>query len=183
MRKDRIYRGGGFGVGSQGMTEALDDLKSYFETAIVTKEQGEDKHWDLFRGNIYVDCLLVPDEQPITCRLTTVAGGPGRGVWMVPAVGTEVAVAFPKGSMENGGIIIAVLGSAQVPDGIEENEIVIVAPKVYIYNSDKAMAQPIPTLAEFKAHGHQTGTGPSAPTTDPIVGVGVITGTTVARLE
>lgn len=182
IRKNRIRRGGARGISTQEMSEAVDDLKQHFETGIVRAEQG-DTHFEIEDGSVWVDCVLVPTEAAVTCRLACAAGAPGRGIWMVPAEGTEVCIAFPGGSMENGGIIIAVLSTANIPEGVDENQIVIVAPKVLVYNTDSADAEPLPTLAEFKGHTHPTGTGPSAPTTDPIPGVGLITGTLVLESE
>ena len=117
----------------QGIADAVDPLKQYFETGIVKGEDG-DAHFEIEGGHVWVDCLIMPTESPVTCRLTTVAGAPGNGVWMVPPEGTEVCIAFPGGSMENGGIIVGIIGSA--PAGTGENQIVIVADKVIIGNPD-----------------------------------------------
>ncbi len=183
MRRDRIMRDGGRGANLQGGGDALGtDLRQHFEIGVVTAEQG-DSHFTIEDGDIWVDVSLVPTGQPVTCRMSSIAGGPGRGVWMVPANGSEVCVAFPNGTIEGGGIIIANLSTANLPEGVAEDQIVIVAPKVLVYNSDSADADPLPTLAEFRGHTHQTGMGPSTPTTDPIPGVGLITGTLVLESE
>lgn len=182
IRKNRIRRGGARGISTQEMSEAVDDLSEHFAIGVVRAEKG-DSHFTIEDGNVWVDCVTMPHEAPVTCRLGCVAGSPGRGVWSVPAEGTEVAIAFPGGSRENGGIITCILSTANLPEGVAEDQIVIVAPKVLVYNTDSADAEPLPTLAEFKLHTHPTGTGPSAPTTDPIPGVGPITGTLVLETE
>ena len=182
MRKNRIMRSGARGMNLQGAADALDDLREHFAIGIVRAEQG-DSHFSIEDGNVWVDCVTVPDESPVTCRLGCVAGAPGRGVWSVLAEGTEVAIAFPGGSRENGGIITCILSTANLPEGVAEDQIVIVSPKVLVYNTDSGQAEPLPTMAEFRAHTHPTGMGPSAQTIDPIPGVGIITGTLVLESE
>ena len=117
----------------QGMADAIDPLKQHFEIGVV-RADGGDSHFEIEGGHVWVDCVIMPTEAPITCRLTTVAGAPGNGVWMVPPEGTEVCIALPGGSVENGGIIVGILGTA--PSGTGENQIVIVADKVILGNPD-----------------------------------------------
>jgi len=182
MKKDRILRGGARGMNLQGAADALDDMKRHFETGVVRAEQG-DSHFSIEDGSVWVDCVIMPDESPVTCRLSCVAGAPGRGIWMVPAEKTEVCIAFPGGTSENGGVIVGILSTADVPEGVAEDQIVIVAPKVLVYNTDSADAEPLPTLAEFRGHTHPAAMGPTSATLDPIPGVGPITGTLVLESE
>ncbi len=166
----------------QAIGEATDDLKQHIEIGVVTADVGE-SHFEIRDNDIWVEVRLKPTDQPVTCRMSSIAGGPGRGVWMVPPVGAEVVVAFPNGKIDAGGIIIANLSSANLPEGVAEDTIVIVAPNVLVYDTVSGNAKELPTMAEFKAHTHSTGTGPSGPTIDPIPVVGPITGTTVFKAE
>lgn len=182
MRKNRIDRHGGRGMNMQAIAEATDDLKQHIEIGVVAADVGE-SHFAIEDDDIWVEVRLKPTDQPVTCRMSSIAGGPGRGVWMVPSVGSEVAVAFPNGKIDAGGIIIANLSSANLPEGVAEDTIVIVAPNVLVYDTASGDAKALPTMAEFKAHTHPTGTGPSGATIDPIPVVGLITGTTVFKAE
>ncbi len=182
IKKNRMNKFGARGMNMQAVAEATDDLKQHIEIGIIKGDIGE-SHFAVEDGDVWVEVRLVPTEQPVTCRMSTVAGAPGMGVWMVPAEGTEVVVAFPNGKIDAGGIVIAVLSSANVPSGVAENQIVIAAPSVLVYDTTLGNAKELPTMAEFRAHTHSTGTGPSGPTIDPIPSVGVITGTTVFKAE
>lgn len=184
MRKDRIIRSGAAGLNVRGQQDALDDLRLHIEIGVVKADTG-DSHFEIADGDVWVDCIIMPTEQPITCRLSTIAGGPGHGVWMVPPNGAEVVIACPSGQIEGGGIIIAVLPGGTLPAGVVESKIVIVAPEVLVYDTNEGDAKALPTMEEFKNHTHTSaGSGsPSSTPIDPIIGVGNITGTTVLKAE
>jgi len=131
MKKNRMMKDNGArGINFQGAAEATDDLRQYFEVGVVRGDGGD--NFEILDGQVWVDVVIMPTEAPMTCRLSTVAGAPGNGVWMVPPEGTEVAIAFPGGSVENGGIIIGILSAA--PGGTAEGRIVIVADEVILGN-------------------------------------------------
>lgn len=174
MRKDRILRSGARGMNLQGATDAIDSLKQYVEIGVVRAEGG-DSHYSIEDGSVWVDVVIMPTETPVTCRLATGVGSPGNGVWMVPANGTEVVVLFPGGSSEAGGIVTAILPSANLPEGIAENRIVIVADEVAIYKNGIASAEPLITKSQFDVHVHPTGVGPSGvPNNTATSGTGVL---------
>lgn len=173
-------------VDVSGAREALEDVRRWTAFGVVVSRDGE-PHFEVTEGDAGADVLvevdLQPDELPVTCRLAAAAGGPGNGVWRVPPVGSEVVVVIPDGELEAGAIIVGVLSSGEVPDGTGDAQIVIVAPQVLVYDVDSGEAQPLPTLAEFRSHTHMTGMGESAPTTDPVIGVGPIEGTKVLKAK
>lgn len=170
--------------------ELLRDHRMWCKLAIVYQPD-DGLHYELVtEGSTLVDILVevetVPDRVPLTCRLGAIAGSSGKGIWSIPAVGDEVIVAVPDGQLDFIPSIVAQLSSGDIPNpssqGPTTNRTVIVNGTVLIHDGSGGAAE-LPTMAEFKAHVHPTGTGPSGVPTDPIPGLGPITGTTVLKAK
>ena len=139
--RSRMSSGGGRGIPQAVLQDANEDLtQKAVEIGIVRADKGE-SHFAIDDGDVFVEVALMPSEQQMTARLGSVAGGPGNGVWMVPPVGAEVVVAIPGGDPAAGGIISASLSNAQIPAGVAEGQLVIVAPEVLVYAVTKANAK------------------------------------------
>lgn len=164
------------------LKEALKDNRVYARLGLVTAEDAP-SHFELDGEDLLVEVTLVPDDVRVTCRMATVGGGPGQGLWFVPPVGSEVAVLVPDGELESGPMIVGVLSTGSLPDGVAEGVTVIANSSKVLVHDGNGGAAPLPTLEEFRNHTHGTGVGPSTPTTDPIPGVGPITGTAVLEAK
>jgi hypothetical protein len=73
---------------------------------------------------------------------------------MIPPVGAEVVLGVPDGELEGGAVIIACESTGQVPDGLGETAIVIVAPaggQVLVHDGAAADAVPLATKADVQA--------------------------------
>lgn len=156
------------------------DKRGFFYTLIglVVSPEGA-SHFELIKksGQI-VDVLIEvetqPDQLDLTCRLGSVAGGPAAGVWTVPPVGTEVAIICPNGKLDFQPVIVGILSTGNVPDGVAEGVTVIANGEVLIHDGSGGAA-PLPTKAEFDAHTHPTAMGLSGPPSNsPIVGTTVL---------
>jgi hypothetical protein len=95
----------------------------------VYKPPGQSAHYEIADGDVYVDVLLTPDEQPLHARLGGALGGPGYGIWRVPPVDTEVALLFSEGAIDSDALIVAVLASQQAPAGLDGDTLIITNPK------------------------------------------------------
>lgn len=163
---------GGRRVDLSALREVLEDGRSWLSVGVVVKDG--DTHFERDGLDIVVYVELMPSELLIACRLGSVAGGAGVGVYSIPAEGTEVAVGIPTGEPEAGGIILATLSTANVPEGVAETRIVVVAPEVLVYDSDSGDAQALPTLVDVQrirdeldghTHTYLPGTGGATTTT------------------
>lgn len=96
----------------------LADGKVWTTVGVVKAPEGEE-HYEITDDDVYVDVKLCSGDQ-VLCRLGAMgAGGAGLGLWCIPAVGTEVAVLVPRGELEADPVIVAILASGQVPDGLD----------------------------------------------------------------
>lgn len=137
--RTRKQRPHGRRVDTSAMREILFDTRSWLHVGIVVKDG--DTHFEQDGKDVIVFVELMPSEMLIACRLANFGGGAGQGIYRVPAVGSEVAVGIPGGDPECGGIVLGTLSTAQVPDGVAESRIVVVAPEVLVYDSDDAEAK------------------------------------------
>jgi hypothetical protein len=90
---------------------------------IVPDDHADASHYTLVTGaggavtDLLVEVELQPSLQDVTCRMSGFAGGAGRGIWTVPAVGDEVLVALPEGQIAFMPTIIAILATRDIPHG------------------------------------------------------------------
>lgn len=135
--------------------EALADGRVWVALGVVTLFEGETSHYELEDGDLLVDVQLVPNGEPLLCRL-----GTGHGIWAIPPVGAEVLVALPEGDFEANPVIVGVLISS-VPNGLQENTYVVQVPSggtVKIHDGSAGDCKSLVTKEEFNAHSH-TGNG------------------------
>lgn len=104
--------------------EALKDRRCWACMGLVVSGD-DDNHYELDGVDLLVEVELVPSQERLTARLGTVAGGPGRGVWAVPAVGTEVALIVPEGDVEFMPIIVATLSTGNVTADLDETIVIM----------------------------------------------------------
>jgi len=117
------------------MRTALADGRVHSALGIVTTDGAS--HYELVDGDLLVDVVLVPSETLITARMALAGGGgAGQGLWWVPDVGSEVALLIPDGELEAGALIVGVLSSAGVPDGIGPGRLLAAWPEVHIVTDD-----------------------------------------------
>lgn len=172
--------------------EALLDDRTWCGLGLVEKRES---HFHIEENDVLVEVRLMPGNQPILCRLGAAAGGPGQGVWMIPPVGSEVAVLIPDGELEADCMIVATLSSGAVPDGLVENTMVVVSPNVLIHDGVNAGAEALVKKSEFAAHVHSipplsvpnaVPAGPGSPVTvaaPSLTPTAPITGTTVLKAK
>ena len=125
--------------------DVLADGKVWTSLGIVTRFPGETSHYEIDSEDVLVDVQLIPDKQPILCRLAAGMGA-GRGVWFIPSVGTEVIVILPMGEIEADPVIVGCLSTGTVPDGIDASTIVICpgnGGQVLIHDNDSGDAVPL----------------------------------------
>lgn len=105
------------------------DDKLWVSVGTVNKPDALDAHFEIVDDDgtkdILVEVLLAPGGEQITARLGSAAGGAGRGLWRIPAVGTEVAVLLPSGELDGDPVILATMSTDAVPDGINETILIL----------------------------------------------------------
>lgn len=158
---------------------ALADNAIRVAIGVVRSTNESEKHYEVVMDgstvfDVLVDVELMPSSADVTCRLGTMAGGAGGGLWRIPAEGTEVMVVVPQ--LDEGGddlswmpTIVAVLSTGNVPARVADNRTILVAPDrveiiaplVYL-SSDGTTGEPLITKSQFDNHFHSTGTGPSS---------------------
>lgn len=188
-RRLRKRRKGAHRLDLTPLKEALKDRRQWTALAVVIVPDGESEHWALEYDDagalvdIMVDVETQPEGLELSCRL---GGMSSVGALTIPNVGDEVLVCIPSGRIDFAPTITAILSSNELPDpagqGPAMGRTIIVNSEVLIHDGDGG-AEPLPTMAEFKGHTHPSGSGPTGATTDPIPGVGAITGTEVLKVK
>lgn len=116
-----------------GMSAAVMDRRYWVGLGIVYLPDGEAAHYELDEDvGILVNVRLMPNEEPLLCRLGGFGEGGSQGVWRIPPVGSEVAVAVPGGAIDGETIIVGVLASGGTPAELDADTLVVRAPKVVI---------------------------------------------------
>lgn len=126
MKIDKVYRPkkGARKLDLTYVKEALKDGRCWACMGLVTK--GDDgSHFELTTEDVLIEVEVQPSGERVTARLGTVAGGAGRGVWAIPAEGTEVALLMPDGDTSFMPIVVATLTTGEVPTDLDETTIVI----------------------------------------------------------
>ncbi len=110
------------------------DKRTHVTEAIVVKPPDEEAHWEVVDGMLLVHCEETISRKPYTCRMPGAAIG--RGVLMVPPVGTIVGVIVPGGSVSADPMIVAWFESGTIPDEFDENVVLVCGPNVTIVAAD-----------------------------------------------
>lgn len=157
------------------LRDLLEDERVWCVAATVQLHEGESEHFArASNGQIMVSVITNQHAVPIWAQLR---GGDfsRRGVWTIPAIGTEVILNFDNGEFEGDPYIIGVIGRA--PEDLDGEVTLIIDNKVKIRSLD-GTAAPLPTMDDFNAlknyvenHTHTYAPGPGAPvqTTPPSV--------------
>lgn len=160
------------------LRELLMDRRMWCAVGQVLAPNATDKHFAITGDDVYVDVQLSPNGEQVLCRLGTVGGGIGLGIWSIPPPGSQVAVLVPQGDVEADPVVVAVLSSGAPPDGLADGGTIVIAVKggqqVLIHDGSASDAKPLCTKADFDNHQHLPGTL-SAPSTG-----GQVTGSTGA---
>lgn len=111
---------------------------------IVPDDHEGAQHFELVTGaggaitDILVEVELQPSLQDVTCRMSGFAGGAGRGIWTVPAVGDEVLVMLPEGQIAFMPTIVGILSTRDIPNdggqGPAEGRTIIVNSEVLVHD-------------------------------------------------
>lgn len=152
--------------------------------AVVALHEGETTHWSVNdEGDVQVTVKAHHQQSEITAVLGALVGGAGKGVWMVPPIGTEVVLAFERGEFEGDAVIVGVMPSGSVPDGLADGVVVIAGVQVLIHDGNGG-AEPLITRAEFLDHAHGSN-GASGPITGgfPVAVPADFPGTTVLKAK
>lgn len=119
-----------------GMRQAMRDRRYWIGVGLVYRPNGEE-HWELDADiGVLVNVELMPDREPLLCRLSGLGEGGTHGVWRIPPVGSEVVIGIPGGDLENDPILLGVLASGGVPSELDADTLVVRAPKVVVIATD-----------------------------------------------
>ncbi len=133
------------------------DGRAWARLGVVKARTQGAQRYEIVDGAILVDVLLQTG-QPVLARLATAAAGAGVGVWNVPAEGAEVLVLFPEGTIDGGGVIVAVTSTGQLADGVDGSPTIVIAvaagAKVLIHDGSASAAEALVRKSEFEAHSH-----------------------------
>lgn len=144
------------------LKEALAEGKIHTAIGTVTDE-GVDNYFSIEDGDLIVELELHPGGEQVSARMGVGGGGSGQGIWFIPPPGTEVAVLVPDGDLECGPIIVGIMSSGGLPDGVAPGVTVVAnSSKVLIHDGSGGTDQLV-TKTAYEAHVHPTGVGPSGP--------------------
>ena len=164
----------------ENLRDHLRDERIAAVAAHVELHEGETVFWRVNdEGDIIISVVTNQHGIPMWVNLDVVAGGAGRGIYMLPAIGDEVLVGFDDGDMEGEGYVIGrTTGGRGAPLGLAPGKVVVVGLEVLIHNGD-GVCEPTVRLSEHQAlcdklddHRHAyvdvgTPTLTSTPTLDP----------------
>lgn len=105
----------------------MQDSRTHTAIGLVVAPGGE-SHFIIDGQDVLVDVELLPNGEQLLCRLGSIAGGAGFGVWAIPPVGTEVSVLIPHGDLEMDPVVIGTLTSGTAPAGLDASTLVIIPP-------------------------------------------------------
>jgi hypothetical protein len=149
------------------LKDVLKDGRVWTAIGVVVKPEGESTHFEITTTDVFVEVQLLPDQEQVLCILACSAG-----VWMVPPLGSTVAVLVPTGELQADPVIVGIL---QTPgDGLTDTTVIVQAPaggQVLIHDGDSGSVEPVVRKSEFEAHTHplpnlfvNAMAGPSGPT-------------------
>jgi hypothetical protein len=141
----------------QAFIEKVVSLKQPAHVGQVFEPEGEGSFWERGdHGEILVHVETFPEGQDLTCRLGSLSGGAGSGIWMVPKPGTTVGVICPSGELDHYPYIDAILDSCGAPERVSpdraiwfsDTPIEIETPDLRL--GDHAATEPVPHGNELK---------------------------------
>lgn len=106
------------------MKEALRDKRCWACMGLVV-EADAGPHYQLDGDDVLVEVSVMPSEERLTARLGAIAGGAGRGVWAIPAVGTEVGLIIPEGETEFSPIITCTLSTGNISADLDDTILLV----------------------------------------------------------
>lgn len=117
---------GGRAFSGDGMRDMLADDRVWTVLATVALHEGESQHYATNDdGDLEVTVVTNQHRVEIRAVLGALVGGAGRGVWMIPDVGTEVMVAFADGDFEGDAVIVGAMPSRSVPAGLVPGKVIV----------------------------------------------------------
>lgn len=121
--------------------EALADGKQWTALGVVVAGDGGLPHWEIVDGaDIHVEVELQPTRERVFARLAA-------GMWIVPALGEEVAVVIPAGDVTFMPTIVCILANTiPTSQGPTPERIAIRRAEVVIHDGDGGAAA-LPTTA------------------------------------
>jgi uncharacterized protein involved in type VI secretion and phage assembly len=119
--------------------------------AVVAVHEGESTHWRVNDdGDLEVDVVTHQHAVPVTAVMGALVGGAGKGVWMIPPLGTEVLVAFMEGDYEGDACVVGVLPTGQTPSGLTEGRVLVIGTEVLVHDGNGG-AVPLAKKADVDA--------------------------------
>lgn len=153
----------------QATRDLLGDERVWCIAARVEAHEGEEDHFEVnAEGQITLSVVTLRHGVPINVIL---GGGDvnKKGVWFIPAVGTEVIVGFDDGEFEGDGYVVGIHGRS--PGGIDATKVLIIGPAVEV-RAENGTAQVLAYKSDVEAvdakyanHKHNASGGP---TTGPL---------------
>lgn len=131
------------------MRDLLSDERIACVAATVQLHEGQTEHFrrDAITGQIIV--TVITNQNGVSIDALLKAGDiSGRGLWIIPAIGTEVFVCFDMGEFEGDAYIVGYMGRA--PDQLDDGITLIIDEKVQIRTLD-GTAQKLMTVADGAA--------------------------------
>lgn len=156
------------------LRELVKDRRLWCAMGVVIEPEGGGSHFDLDGEDVLIEVETQPDLIDVTARLGFGFGGPNIGMYAIPPVGTEVVLLMPSGRLDFMPVVVGMLSTGDLPDGVAENVTVIANGEVLVHDGNGG-TEPLVKKSEFDAHMHPTGTGPSGiPSNSPITGTTVL---------
>lgn len=157
------------------MKEALKDDRLFPALGIVTDEDGS--HFSLSDEDLIIEVEIVPSGEIVSARQGFGSGS--LGTWKIPSPGTEVALLIPDGSLEFGPIIVGILSTGGVPQGLAEGITIITdVQNVFVTDGGPLVnADSLVKAQPYDIHTHPSGMGPTGiPSNSGTAGTTVLKG-------
>lgn len=123
------------------LKQVLRDERVWAGRGKVIKPEGASSHWSVDttggKRRLLVEVELMPSGQDITCKLATVGGGAGKGLWFVPAVGSIVRVQLADGALDGYPAIVAVEDCGAADSDITDGRALLVAADIVLKGATK----------------------------------------------
>jgi len=173
----------------ENLRDLLRDERVPAVAAHVALHAGETSFWFVNdEGDIVISVVTNQHGVELHANLDVIAGGSGRGIYMLPALGDEVLVGFDDGDFEGEVYVISrTTGGGGAPEGLAPGKVVVVGLEVLVHSGD-GVCEPLVRKSEFDGHTHgpgsfttPTGGGGGGPVTGTSGGAASVTGTPVLK--